>query len=413
MTILPLTVLALAQTAAGVEAPSPAQGQEEATPPAAPATQATSPAPARGADIVVRGRPRRGAVASDIPPERSLNNLDVRAYGATMVEELIQSLGTQVRSGRGRDDDRPVVLLNGKRVSSFAEIARLPTEAIDRMEVFPEDVALAYGYRADQKVVNVVTYERYASRVVQASYLGPTDGGRDTPDGSVDLLRIRDDTRVSIGVTFSRAGALLESDRGIDQVASVDPQSGRFRTLLPSSSRGTVDATLSGSVLPNIASTLNGRFEGVSEASLLGLGEGLPIESQVTRRVVHGGTTQAGRVGNWLWTITGNVDRSTTITTVDRRMAGRDDARLTDQRFDADLLLTGDPFDLPAGPVAASMRAGVVARDVESRSIISADTSETAFSRDGGSIESSVDLPILAGGGAPCRHGRHRRWPGC
>jgi hypothetical protein len=46
--------------------------------------------------------------------------------------------------------------------------------------VFPEELALKYGYRADQKVVNIITFKRFSSRIGQLSYALPTDGGRDT-----------------------------------------------------------------------------------------------------------------------------------------------------------------------------------------------------------------------------------------
>jgi hypothetical protein len=117
-------------------------------------------------------------VIGDIPPERSFNPIDIRAYGADDIGGLLEALGPQVASGRG--DSGPVVLLNGKRVSSFREISRIPTEAIERTEVFPEELALKYGYRADQKVVNIITFKRFSSRIGQLTYALPTDGGRDT-----------------------------------------------------------------------------------------------------------------------------------------------------------------------------------------------------------------------------------------
>ena len=46
------------------------------------------------------------------------------------------------------------LVAHGRRVSSYAEIARLPTEAIERTEILPEEVALKYGYPADRKEVS-------------------------------------------------------------------------------------------------------------------------------------------------------------------------------------------------------------------------------------------------------------------
>ncbi|MGJ3629017.1 hypothetical protein AB5I41_23055 [Sphingomonas sp. MMS24-JH45] len=46
----------------------------------------------------------------------------------------------QTRSGRGAGGP-PVVLVNGRRVSGFQEIRDLPTEAIQRVDILPEEVA--------------------------------------------------------------------------------------------------------------------------------------------------------------------------------------------------------------------------------------------------------------------------------
>ncbi len=61
----------------------------------------------------------------------------------------------------------PVLLLNGQRISGFRELRDIPTEAIQRVDILPEEVALKYGYRADQKVVNIVLRPRFRSTTVQ------------------------------------------------------------------------------------------------------------------------------------------------------------------------------------------------------------------------------------------------------
>ena len=111
--------------------------------------------------IVVTGQRPRGSVVGDIPPERTYDSRDVRATGATNINELLEALAPEIGSARGRGGGRPVTLLNGQRISSFRELRDIPTEAIQRVEVLPEEVALKYGYRADQRVVNIVL--RHAS----------------------------------------------------------------------------------------------------------------------------------------------------------------------------------------------------------------------------------------------------------
>ena len=130
------------------------------TPPAqpAPAAAAVDPDADEGEEIVVTGQRERGAVVGDIKPEIQLNASDVRALGVSSVSDLLTELGPQLQSGRG---GTPVVLLEGRRIASFREIAAIPAEAIQRVDILPEEVALKYGYSADQKVMNIVLRQRF------------------------------------------------------------------------------------------------------------------------------------------------------------------------------------------------------------------------------------------------------------
>src|SRR5205814_2539932 len=110
--------------------------------------------------IEVIGRRLPGEVIGNIPAEVQLNAADIRSYGVSTITELLTELSPQIESGRGRGE-APVVLLNGKRISGMAEIRDIPTEAIRRVDIMPEEVALKYGYRADQKVVNFVLRPRF------------------------------------------------------------------------------------------------------------------------------------------------------------------------------------------------------------------------------------------------------------
>ena len=99
-----------------------------------------------GPDIIVRGAKQPGSVIGDIPPEQQLGPADIRSYGVSSVTELLAELAPQTRSDRG-SGGAPVVLLDGKRISGFSEIRDLPTEAIARVDILPEEVALKYGYK--------------------------------------------------------------------------------------------------------------------------------------------------------------------------------------------------------------------------------------------------------------------------
>lgn len=351
-----------------------------------------SPGPG-GDNIVVTGQRPRGSVVGDIPAERTLGPLDIRAYGATDIQELIQNLGPQVSSDRGRDDGDPVVLLNGKRVSSFAEIAKFPTEAIERMEIFPEELSLRYGYRADQKVVNVVTVERFSSTVGQLTYAAPTEGGRDMARIDASQLVIRGDTRFNFDAEYGRSGSLLESERHV-RPAPGSPDLGRFRTLLPATERLVLGGSVGGNVLGDVAATLNGRFESNQSESLLGPGAAGALTRDSRTRLGHLGTALGGLAGKWLWSFTGNYDRTKTRTFTDTGTGTRDEARSVNSLADAELVLSGALLDLPAGPLSMSARGGVEMRDFSSRSLRAGVEQEADLSRDKGAIQASFDLPI-------------------
>jgi hypothetical protein len=348
-----------------------------------------------GKDILVTGQRPRGSVIGNIPPERTFGPLDIRAYGASDIGELLQTLGPQVSSTRGRDDNDPVVLLNGKRVSSFAEIAKFPTEAIERMEIFPEELSLKYGYRADQKVVNVVTVERFSSRVGQLTYAVPTEGGRDTARIDANYLHIRGDTRFNLDADYGRSGSLLESERDVRR-APDGPDLGRFRTLLPETERLVLSGTVSGNLLGDVSSTLNARFEANRNESLLGPGATGPLARDTSTRVAHLGSSLNGMAGTWLWSFTGNYDRIRTETFTDTNdgLGARDEARSVNSLAEAELVLSGSALNLPAGPLLMSLRGRAETRDFSSRSLRAGAEQRAELSRDRGAIQANFDLPI-------------------
>ena len=124
-------------------------------------------------------------------------------------------LAPQTGSGQGRGGEQPVVLLNGHRISGLREIQDIPTEAIQRVEILPEEVALRYGYTADQKVVNIVLRRYFRATTAEASAGTSTAGGGASGSGEAGLLRIRRDTRLNLDVKYQTSDSLLESQRDI------------------------------------------------------------------------------------------------------------------------------------------------------------------------------------------------------
>ncbi len=165
-------------------------------------------------DIVVRGAKLPGATIGDIPPEQQLTPADIRSYGVNSVADLLNELAPQTRSGRG-SGGAPVVLLNGKRIAGFNEIRDLPTEAILRVDILPEEVALKYGYKADQRVVNFVLRPRFRAVTTELESRFATEGGIASPEGEFNLLRIARNSRFTLHTSYQNHESITEADRGI------------------------------------------------------------------------------------------------------------------------------------------------------------------------------------------------------
>ncbi|MBX7494318.1 TonB-dependent receptor [Qipengyuania sp. 6B39] len=160
-------------------------------------------------------RKLRGAVDGDIEPEVQLDRAQIRALGVSNLAEVLEELAPQIGSAQGRGGERPVVLVNGRRISSFREIRGYPPEAVVRIDILPEEVALTYGYSANQKVVNFVLRPRFNAITAEIRAGTTTDGGGGTQRASVNYLAVRQENRLSVDLEYKRDGGLLEADRDI------------------------------------------------------------------------------------------------------------------------------------------------------------------------------------------------------
>lgn len=202
--------------------PSAVFAQQQASPRTPPRPTAPAPSQDEGDEptevTVSAGRNLPGSVIGDIPPDQTLGAAEIRSYGVSSVNDLLAELGPQLRSGRGNGP--PVVLLNGRRISGFQEVRNLPTEAILRVEILPEEVALKYGYAADQRVINFVLRPRFRAVTTELEGRIATEGGRATPSGEFDVLSLNRRGRVNLHVEYQESSALTEAERGIIGQAS-------------------------------------------------------------------------------------------------------------------------------------------------------------------------------------------------
>ena len=118
---------------------------------------------AQRGEILVVGTRLAGQVEAAQPPLMTLDEADIAAYGTGSLTELIAALSPQTGSGRGRGGGHPIILLGGQRIANFREMRDFPPEAIRRMEVLPEEVALRYGFPPNQRVINFILKDKFSS----------------------------------------------------------------------------------------------------------------------------------------------------------------------------------------------------------------------------------------------------------
>lgn len=460
-------------------------------------------------EIVVSGQ-LRGAVEGDIPPELQLSPADIRALGVPTIADLITELSPQTGSGRGRGGEQPVVLLNGRRISSFREIRDMPTEAIERVDILPEEVALKYGYRADQKVVNIVLRRRFRALTAEAEGRAPTGGGFAGVKTDLNILKISRDKRVNLDVQYTGTSGLLESERdlisrtsglfdtrgnvtgtggaeidpalsalagtpvtiagvpvsaasGTQGLAAFAPGANRanttdmtpYRTLTGPSQQLAINGVYSQNLSSKISASLNLGLEVNQRQALLGLpgvtlavpagnpfspfardvmlyrylDNLLPLSRDTKSQTAHAGFSLNGDglpwSNDWRWSLTGNYDRVTSRsvtdtgidpTAIQARLTARDpafnpfapiapslinsrpadSANSTSSVGSIDALLRGPLLKLPAGDLSSTIRLGARTSDFESASLRSGIARSGSTSRDSGSAQINVDLPIAS-----------------
>ncbi|CAN7569448.1 TonB-dependent receptor [Caulobacter sp. LjRoot300] len=223
---LSFLILGMAAALDGAPEVAPAQQDPAAQVQRTPQQAARADADPYAAEVeaveVVAGKPR-GSVEGDIKPDLTLNPAQIRAYGAGSISELLAFLEPQLRTSQSRGDGQPVMLINGRRISGFQEIRDIPPEAIERFEILPEEVSLTYGYRADQRVVNIVLRRRFRALTTEAGVKVPTAGDRTSTDLQSTFFRVQGDNRWLFNGKVTHDTALFEDDRNIVRTPSGQP----------------------------------------------------------------------------------------------------------------------------------------------------------------------------------------------
>lgn len=431
-----LAACLLAPSVAAQVGDAPAISQEGAT-----STEAAEPDMSDEDTIIVLGARLIGQVQAPQPPLLELGEADIAAYGAGSIAELIQALGPQVNSARGRGGGFPVILVNGVRIGSFRELRSYPPEAIERFEVFPEEVALQYGYSADQRVINVILKDNFSSQELELEYGQPFDGGFSTQEAEGTYLRIDGDARLNVNLGWNNSSALSEAERGVVQAdapdLATDPDPAAFRSLVADSAglEGTVN--WSTKLGPMHSLSLNTTYERDDRLRLQGLdtvlltdpggtsvlrtfnaADPLAVDSR-TETLAAAGTLNL-KLGDWEATTTLDASRARSVSRIERRVdtaalvaaaaagtldiegdlgtfanAGSDEARTRTTSASALSTLRGSPFYLPAGDVNLTLDAGYDWDRIESEDTRNPGP-ETLLKRGNLSAGANISLPLTS-----------------
>ena len=172
----------------------------------APPADATTPAAQPDIRIEVTGSNIKRVENEAALPVTTITRRDIERSGATTAVELLQyvsannslnavSLGdsvgavtfsAQTASLRGLGGGRTLVLINGHRLDTFAgelpgvqgvNLATIPLQAIDRVEILKDGASAVYGSDAIAGVINFITRNDYSGAEATAFYGTPTRGG--------------------------------------------------------------------------------------------------------------------------------------------------------------------------------------------------------------------------------------------
>lgn len=367
-----------------------------------------NPLEVHGNEILVTAPRVIGSIDVPQQPIAVFDENDIASYGVASIEELLDAISPQTGSGRGRGGS-PVMLLNGQRISSFREMRGIPPEAIRRVEVLPEEVALRFGYSANQRVVNIILKDQFSAVTTSGEYNRPTRGGYDNYELEGGLFKIAGPRRFNVNGKLDNTSMLTEAERGITQdesrVSQVagDPDPARYRSLAAQDHELTLEGTMTqglGEKGLAGAITATGGYTRSNTLSLSGL-DTVPLtyDGQTLRRTLadplsnrsitdtfEGGLGYSTMLGEWQVSATANATYTDTNTRVDRRRtetqygdlqaevasgalsitgalpnvpgAGVDVATTRQLTLSNLVTLSGKPFRMPAGEANLTVKGG-------------------------------------------------------
>lgn len=407
-------------------------------------------------DIIVTADRIRGSVISELPPVAVLSEADIASYGAASIQELLTALGPQTGSARGRGSGPPIVLINAQRVSGFRELRNIPPEAIVRVEILPEEVALQFGFQPDQRVINFILKDNFTSIDINGGAGLSTSGGYHTTDIGSTYTKFTKNSRFNADIDFEQTSTLTEDERNIIQedndniiIGPIGAQDiGQFRTLLPNSNQLEISATYSRILSPRTNLSGNISYTNSDSFSLFGLNNPLltiaqsnpfndsgadliaqrffieprPLQSTSQSDSFQGGFAINSRLGGWL--VASNVDGSyvdsssfidqnSDFTLLQQSLLVDDTINIFADIFDPNLgtapfisssvkttninnlnTLSGTLLKLPNGEVTTTFSGGYNYSRIDSDSDQSGENINTLLSRNIFSLGANIDIPL-------------------
>ena len=393
-----------------------------------------------GTEILVVAERVKGQVDAPQAPIATFDETEIGALGASSLTDVLSRISPQTGSGRGRGGGMPVVLVNGQRITNFREMRNFPPEALRRVEVLPEEVALRYGFPANARVVNLILKDKFASRRIEAEYRLPTRGGFNSWELEASQMRIDGPSRFNVTASIEDGSPLFESERpGLISASNLpsvagDPDPRAFRSLIADTRDIGVNASWTKglgkdgtggaiSLNANASRSDSLSWSGLDLARLADAGGATalraladPLERRGQTTSLQGGAGLNLFPGRWQLSATLDAGHTVNTTRIDRRAdtsgliaaalagslpisgplpalpsAGFDTARSESNTATALVTMIGRPLLLPAGEVAATFKAGYAFSAIDS-----SDTRSTAgpVSLRRGDLSAGVNLGI-------------------
>ena len=326
-------------------------------------------APSQSTPEIIVTTPR-GSASGGIEPLLQLSPSELDSYGADSLSDLVDALRPLTRSSRS--DQTAVVLING-HLAGQTEFDNLPREAIERVEVLPESVALQYGFSENQRVLNFVLREHYSAAPLRATESGATEGGGQALAADASLVRLNDEARVTLLASYKDNAWLRDSDRGIEVADS------SYYTLLPSKTDTKVAATVSRSIL-GVSSSFEASYDIASTRSLQGLAGTTSSTGQIQQPLDESNAARTSRIAmqltgqlhDFVWGATLYYMHVASRSTSDLGFDAAGDMSIdrTESAFNIgnlQLSLSGPAASLPAGAVIANLKFGLQYQGFDTR----------------------------------------------